>query len=32
MNRDNRLAAHPIVGLQDVFWAMLNSNEFIMNH
>ncbi len=22
----------PIVGLQDVFWALLNSNEFIMNH
>ena len=22
----------PIVGLQDVFWAILNSNEFIINH
>ena len=22
----------PILGLQDVFWALLNSNEFIMNH
>lgn len=22
----------PIVGLQDVFWALLNSNEFIINH
>lgn len=24
--------ADPIVGLQDVFWALLNSNEFIINH
>ena len=22
----------PILGLQDVFWALLNSNEFITNH
>ena len=22
----------PIAGLQDVFWAVLNSNEFITNH
>lgn len=22
----------PITGLQDVFWAVLNSNEFIINH
>ena len=22
----------PIVGLQDVFWAVLNSNEFVINH
>ena len=22
----------PITGLQDVFWAILNSNEFIINH
>ena len=22
----------PMVGLQDVFWAVLNSNEFIINH
>ncbi len=22
----------PILGLQDVFWALLNSNEFILNH
>jgi len=22
----------PIAGLQDVFWAILNSNEFIINH
>lgn len=22
----------PIAGLQDVFWALLNSNEFIINH
>ena len=25
-------ASDPILGLQDVFWALLNSNEFIMNH
>ncbi len=25
-------ASNPIAGLQDVFWALLNSNEFIMNH
>lgn len=24
--------ADPIQGLQDVFWAVLNSNEFIINH
>ncbi len=28
-NSSNR---DPILGLQDVFWALLNSNEFIMNH
>jgi hypothetical protein len=22
----------PIAGLQDVFWAVLNSNEFVTNH
>ncbi len=22
----------PVVGLQDVFWALINSNEFIINH
>ena len=22
----------PVTGLQDVFWAILNSNEFIINH
>ena len=22
----------PMLGLQDVFWAVLNSNEFIINH
>ncbi|MDZ4688103.1 MAG: DUF1549 and DUF1553 domain-containing protein [Planctomycetaceae bacterium] len=22
----------PVAGLQDVFWAILNSNEFILNH
>lgn len=22
----------PVVGLQDVFWAILNSNEFVINH
>ncbi len=27
--RENR---DPIEGLQDVFWALLNSNEFITNH
>ncbi|MBL6706978.1 MAG: DUF1549 domain-containing protein [Planctomycetaceae bacterium] len=22
----------PVVGLQDVFWSLLNSNEFVINH
>ena len=22
----------PVAGLQDLFWAILNSNEFIINH
>jgi hypothetical protein len=22
----------PVEGLQDIFWAVLNSNEFIINH
>ncbi len=28
----NATQRDPILGLQDVFWALLNSNEFIMNH
>ena len=28
----NSAQRDPIQGLQDVFWALLNSNEFIMNH
>jgi len=28
----NSTQRDPIQGLQDVFWALLNSNEFIMNH
>jgi hypothetical protein len=22
----------PVVGLQDIFWSLLNSNEFVINH
>ncbi len=29
---NQRSSRDPIVGLQDVFWAILNSNEFIINH
>jgi len=28
----NSAQRDPILGLQDVFWALLNSNEFIMNN
>ena len=28
----NSASRDPILGLQDVFWALLNSNEFITNH
>lgn len=32
--RDRRQASHPpaLAALQDLWWAILNSNEFIMNH